>query len=161
VPAALRDILLGFEAGQPVLDVRVGAWNTLGHDASGIRQAVFVDEQKVPAEMEQDSADDACLHAVAYNRLGMPLATGRLMAHAEGVSKIGRMAVSRTLRGSQIGRAVLDALVHQARQRGDREVLLHAQHSAVGFYLRAGFQPRGEQFEEAGIVHLEMALPLA
>jgi predicted GNAT family N-acyltransferase len=39
-------------------------------------------------------------------------------------------------------------------------VLLHAQSSAVGFYTRAGFTPRGEPFEEAGIPHLEMVRAL-
>ena len=32
--------------------------------------------------------------------------------------------------------------------------------SAAGFYTRAGFMPRGEPFEEAGIAHLEMVRAL-
>ena len=36
----------------------------------------------------------------------------------------------------------------------EREVLLHAQTSAAGFYQRAGFSTRGPQFEEAGIAHV-------
>ena len=43
-----------------------------------------------------------------------------------------------------------------AARRGDPEVMLHAQVSAVGFYERAGFQAHGERFEEAGIGHLAM-----
>ena len=42
----------------------------------------------------------------------------------------------------------------------DREVLLHAQASAVGFYLRRGFRPVGDAFEEAGIPHQAMAITL-
>jgi predicted GNAT family N-acyltransferase len=38
--------------------------------------------------------------------------------------------------------------------------MLHAQASAVGFYRRLGWQPRGDAFEEAGITHQEMVLPL-
>ena len=34
--------------------------------------------------------------------------------------------------------------------------MLHAQISAQDFYVKAGFQPRGEVFEEAGIAHVEM-----
>ena len=52
--------------------------------------------------------------------------------------------------------ATFDAVLQAARQRGDREVVLHAQRSAEGFYGRLGFQPRGEPFEEAGIPHIEM-----
>ena len=47
-----------------------------------------------------------------------------------------------------------------ARARGDREVLLHAQSSAIGFYDRLGWQRRGGVFEEAGIPHQEMFQPL-
>jgi len=66
------------------------------------------------------------------------------------------MAVLPAMRGSNIGRAVLDALMAVARAQGEREVLLHAQISAAGFYQRAGFQTRGPQFDEAGIAHVEM-----
>jgi predicted GNAT family N-acyltransferase len=97
---------------------------------------------------------------VAYNRLDMPVATGRLLQHAPGVARIGRMAVSRVLRGSWLGREILQALMQAARERGDREVLLHAQRSAEGFYRKLGFSPRGEPFEEAGIAHIEMVFPL-
>jgi predicted GNAT family N-acyltransferase len=51
---------------------------------------------------------------------------------------------------------MLEALMAAAGQRGDREVGLHAQITAFGFYRRAGFVPHGERFEEAGIVHQEM-----
>jgi predicted GNAT family N-acyltransferase len=51
---------------------------------------------------------------------------------------------------------VLDGLVQAAQARGDREVTLHAQCSAEGFYRRAGFTPQGERFEEAGITHIAM-----
>ena len=156
VPAPLRELLGGYEAGRAVLELRVGSWDTLGHDAQGLRTAVFVQEQKIPAELEWDAADASAVHAVAYNALGRPLGTGRLLAPQPGTGKIGRMAVSAGLRGAGVGRAVLDALLAQARQRGDREVLLHAQASAVGFYRRAGFVARGAPFEEAGIAHQEM-----
>ncbi len=66
------------------------------------------------------------------------------------------MAVSRVLRGSRLGRELLQALMAAARQRGDTEVLLHAQRSAEGFYSRLGFQPRGEPFDEVAIPHIEM-----
>jgi predicted GNAT family N-acyltransferase len=160
VPQALRDVLQGFEAGASMIDVRVGAWRDLGRDAQTIRTAVFVQEQKIPAELEWDEGDAGCVHAVAYNRLGAPLATGRLLPHAPGVAKIGRMAVIQAMRGSRVGRAVLDALMAAAKARGDREVILHAQRTAAAFYSRAGFVQRGPHFEEAGIPHVEMIKPL-
>ena len=156
VPPDLREVLTAFEAGQPMVDVRVDSWDSLGREASVLRQQVFVSEQKIAAELEWDAADAVCLHAVAYNRLGVPLATGRLLDHVPGVAKIGRMAVQAPMRGSGVGRAVLDALLQAARARGDREVLLHAQTSAAAFYRRAGFVPQGPAFEEAGMPHQAM-----
>jgi YbgC/YbaW family acyl-CoA thioester hydrolase len=160
IPAALRAVIEGFEAGEPVIEVKLGRWAELGAPAGAIRQAVFVDEQKIPAEMEWDAADESCLHAVAFNRFGQALATGRLMEHVPGVAKIGRMAVLRSMRGGRIGREVLDALMRQGKLLGFGEVLLHAQLSAAGFYTRAGFVQRGAAFEEAGIGHVEMVRAL-
>lgn len=160
IPQELRTVLESFEAGKDMVEVRVGPWDELGRDAGAIRAEVFVQEQGIPAEMEWDSADQGCIHAVAYNRIGMPIATGRLLEHVPGVAKIGRMAVRQPLRGGGAGRAVLDALMRAARERGDREAVLHAQTSAAGFYLRAGFATRGPQFEEAGIPHVEMVRAL-
>ncbi len=160
VPPALRDILAAFEAGEPMAQVQRGGWDDLGEAARGIRQAVFVDEQHIPAELVCDEADTTAVHAVARNRLGMPVASGRLLALPEGRCKIGRMATLSTVRAAGLGRQVLHALVDAARQRGDVEVVLHAQDSAVGFYLRDGYLPHGPVFEEAGVPHQEMRLAL-
>jgi len=160
VPAQLRALLQDFEAGKPMLDVRLGTWEQVGREAQAIRTNVFVQEQQIPAEMEWDAADASCVHAVAYNRFGMALGTGRLLEHSPGVAKIGRMAVLQALRGAKVGRALLDTLVECARQRGEHEVLLHAQMSAAGFYTRAGFTTRGSPFDEAGIAHVEMVRTL-
>jgi YbgC/YbaW family acyl-CoA thioester hydrolase len=161
VPDSLRQIMTGFEAGEPVTQLRTGAWAALHVDAAPLRTAVFVEEQGVPADMEWDADDATALHAVSYNRLGVPVATGRLLASDRGVAHIGRMAVTRLLRGGGFGREVLRALVAAAQARGDREVRLHAQRSAEGFYRREGFVPHGENIEEAGIPHVVMMLSLS
>ena len=160
VPDALRTVLDAFEAGEPMVEVRVGTWDALGAEARAIRTEVFIEEQRIPVEMEWDEADADCPHALATNRFGLPLATGRLLQEAPGIARIGRMAALQTVRGSGVGRAVLDALMQAARDRGDREVRLHAQVSAQGFYTRAGFAPIGAVFEEAGIAHIEMTRAL-
>jgi YbgC/YbaW family acyl-CoA thioester hydrolase len=156
----LRDMMEGFERGEDMVQVHVGSWHDFKHLASPLRTEVFVHEQKVPAEMEWDHEDDTALHAVALNRMGMPLATGRLLQHAPGVARIGRMAVKKPMRGSDLGHRVLHALMDAAKNRGDAQVVLHAQCSAEGFYKRAGFVPHGAIFEEAGIAHIEMVRKL-
>ena len=156
VPTAFRDVVAAFQAGEAMTQVQVGDWTTLGDQAGAIRKAVFVDEQGIPADLEWDAADTTCVHALARNRLGLALATGRLLAHEPGTSKIGRMAVLPSQRGTGVGRQVLDALMAAAKARGDQSVLLYSQASAVPFYLRSGYQAEGEPFEEAGIPHLAM-----
>ena len=156
VPDALRSLLLDHAAGQPVVSVRSGDWSKLGADAARVRTEVFVQEQAIPFDQEWDEADATALHAVVYNRLDQALATGRLLVHAPGVARIGRMAVLRTMRGTGLGADVLRTLMEAARHRGDHEVLLHAQTSARGFYERLGFEPRGEVFHEVDIPHIEM-----
>jgi len=156
VPPALRALLEHYEAGAAVVELRTGDWATLGRDAAALRTAVFVQEQGIDPAIELDAQDAQAVHVVAYNRLGLPVATGRLLAGPDGQARIGRMAVDRVVRGQRWGRAVLDALVQAARERGDTHVTLHAQRSAEAFYQRAGFVAVGEPYEEAGIAHITM-----
>ena len=120
-----------------------------------IRRRVFIDEQNVPEEIELDDDDARAFHALALID-GVPVGTGRMLPHGEHEIKIGRMAVLRELRGGGIGREILEFLMKEARARGFHTAVLHAQLTAEGFYLRAGYQPRGEVFEEAGIAHRKM-----
>lgn len=156
VPLAFREILLAFEAGEAMANHELGHWAALGTMARQVRTEVFVQEQGIAMDIECDAADETALHALVCNRLGMPVATGRLLQHAPGVGRVGRMAVNRGLRGANLGSQVLALLMQAAAERGDHEVLLHAQRSAQGFYTRLGFENKGEPFEEAGIVHIEM-----
>ncbi|WP_426054236.1 GNAT family N-acetyltransferase [Janthinobacterium sp. PSPC2-1] len=134
--------------------IRLGDWATLGQDATAIRFEVFVDEQKVPAEIELDDMDAVCLHAVAYDEAGKAIGTGRLLPDGH----IGRMAVRQPGRGTGVGGAILTLLMEKARERGDAAVVLNAQTVAAPFYARHGFVQLGEVFEEAGIAHVEMRL---
>ena len=156
VPPGLRDVLSAYEAGQAMSEVRIGNWAEQGQAAHAIRHAVFALEQGIDADLMSDEADAQAVHALACNRLGVPLACGRLLSVEPGTAQIGHMAALPTVRGAGLGTAVLSALMDTARERGDREVRLNAQSSAVGFYLRAGFLPHGAVSEEAGVPHQEM-----
>ena len=156
LPEAFRQMLTAFESGQDMVQLQSGSWNDLGRAAERVRLEVFVREQGVPREIEIDEFDPICRHVVAFNALNQPVATGRLVSEAPGVGRIGRMAVTREVRGSKVGRQVLDALMEAAKQRGDKEVVLHAQCHAQSFYARAGFVPEGEIYQEAGIDHITM-----
>lgn len=126
-------------------------WERARAEAGRIRMAVFVDEQRVPPEIEMDDWDAASVHALAYVD-GQAVGTGRLLPDGH----IGRMAVTRTSRARGVGGAILDCLVEEARRRGMPEVVLSAQTHALGFYRKHGFREVGGVFEEAGIPHQEM-----
>lgn len=156
VPDSLRALFTAFEAGERVTQLHCGDWATLGAGARAVRKAVFVDEQRIAAETEQDGEDAAARHVLVTNHYGQPVATGRLQSGAAGVAHLGRMAVHRTLRNAGMGRQVLEALVQAAAERGDHTVRLDAQTSAQAFYERAGFVVCGERHMAAGLPHVPM-----
>ena len=125
-----------------------------------LRTRVFVEEQGVPPEIEQDDADATAVHAVARDAAGRVVATGRLLDRG-GTAVIGRMATDPAVRGRGHGAAVLAVLHEEAARLGFREVELHAQLPARRFYERAGYTAVGEEYEEAGIRHVTMRRDLA
>lgn len=129
----------------------IGDWRTLERHATDIRTEVFVVEQHVPSEEELDAEDVRCVHAVAYDG-PRGVGTGRLLPNAH----IGRMAVRKSHRGRGVGSLLLEALIAEARRRGDPEVVLAAQLHAVPFYRRHGFVAEGGVFLDAGIEHVNM-----
>lgn len=161
VPQPLRDAFAAQEAGAPVFRTLVGTWEDFGQRGLALRRAVFVQEQAIAESLVSDAADLDAVHAGVENLLGQVVASGRLVQHAPGISKVGRMATHRMLRSSGYGLEVLRALIDVARQRGDTEVMLHAQVSAEGFYAAQGFVRRGPVFHEVGIAHQEMVLALS
>jgi predicted GNAT family N-acyltransferase len=134
--------------------IEVGGDRSRMEQAWALRRRVFIEEQQVPEEIELDADDARAFHALALEG-GRPVGCGRMLAHGDYV-KIGRMAVLAERRGAGIGRGVLQFLVEHARQRGARRAVLDAQVHAQGFYLKQGFTPVGEVFEEAGIMHRRM-----
>jgi len=137
--------------------IELGAWRLLRAPAQAVRFAVFVEEQRVPVELELDEFDPVSLHALARDQGDRVLGTGRLLPDGH----IGRMAVLKEWRGRGAGKAMLRRLIDAARERGRREVALSAQVHALAFYRAEGFEPVGAVYEEAGIPHQAMRLKLA
>jgi predicted GNAT family N-acyltransferase len=135
-----------------------------------LRYRVFCDEQGVPRDIERDDEDAFALHAVVRTAAGSVLATGRVLrmradhrcvaveagAEPGDVARIGRMAVDAASRGTGVGVRVLGFLEREAKAAGLAKAVLHAQLHAEGFYVRAGYQRHGPEFDEAGIPHVEM-----
>ena len=124
-------------------------------EVAALRTQVFVVEQGVPPEVEQDAADATAVHVLSRDGAGRVVATGRLLLDGT-TARIGRMAAAAEVRGRGHGAAVLAELHRQAVARGATEVELHAQLPARRFYEREGYAAVGDVYEEAGIAHVTM-----
>ncbi len=127
-------------------------WHARSAELMAVRNAIFVDEQGVPPELECDGRDADAMHFLATDTAENPVGTARLLADGQ----IGRIAVMPEFRRRGIGRRLLDLALKSAGARGDRHVWLHAQIDAQELYLQAGFRIVGERFMEAGIPHIAM-----
>lgn len=124
-----------------------------------IRNQVFVEEQKVPQELENDEYDaspDACDHILlTYN--GVPAGTGRWIAYNQQTAKIQRVAVLSEFRGKGLGKVLLEGLEKHAILAGYTWCILDSQCHAESFYSQLGYSTVSEQpFEDAGIMHVRM-----
>jgi predicted GNAT family N-acyltransferase len=126
-------------------------WDEARAQACRIRFTVFVEEQKVPADMELDEQDALCVHALASAK-EVFVGTARLLPDGH----IGRMAVLKEWRGRGVGAQLLQSLMVKAKEMGHREVLLSAQTHAIAFYKAHGFTEEGAEYMDAGIPHRDM-----
>lgn len=117
-----------------------------------VREEVFIQEQNVPAELEWDGHDDEAIQIIACNADKQIIGTARMLPDGH----IGRMAVIKLWRRQGVGTALLTTLIEIARQVKLSRVFLHAQTSAVEFYLHHGFVIKGDEFMDAGIPHYYM-----
>ena len=147
---------MGPVTGQAAFSTRETDWVAEGGPLRSIRWQVFVEEQRVPADLEWDEEDGRSRHILAVAADGTPVGTGRLLRDGH----IGRMAVLAAWRRQGVGSALMRHLLELAWQSGHERVVLHAQTHAVGFYRKHGFVPEGEEFMEAGIPHVAMTLRL-
>ena len=86
-------------------------WTADHAELRTVRDAVFVDEQKVPIEDEIDAFDPISRHVLARDAEDRPIGTGRLSPQR----LIGRMAVLREWRRRGVGEALLKSLLDEAR----------------------------------------------
>ena len=123
--------------------------------ARAIRREVFIAEQSVSEAEEMDEIDGSCRHYVA-RIAGDAVGTARIRPYGAGIAKLERMAVLIEHRKSGVGRALLARIEADAAAEATREIVLHAQDHALGFYRRCGYDVEGDGFAEAGIPHHRM-----
>jgi predicted GNAT family N-acyltransferase len=118
-----------------------------------VRETVFIDEQRVPRELEFDDRDAHCRHVLVFDG-DLAVGTGRLDLDYGG--KVGRVAVVATHRRTGVGRAVMEKLHSIAREAHHSRLWCNAQLTAVPFYEELGYVRTGPIFVEAGIDHVRM-----
>lgn len=119
---------------------------------TAIREAVFIDEQNIPANLEWDGEDQDSYHFLALDENDQPIGCIRLVPSGQ----ISRLSVLEDLRNGGIGNALLVAACEEAKSLGMKELYLHAQTHATSFYEAAGFIGNGGVFMEGDIPHRQM-----
>lgn len=135
--------------------VDVGSWSEFEDEAAAVRMAVFVEEQGVSKVEEMDGKDPNAVQFLARDG-DDPIGTARLRFPTERVGKVERVAVRKPYRGEGVGVALMEAIEETADEEGATELMLHAQTRVEAFYERLGYETVSDEFEEAGIPHVEM-----
>lgn len=122
-----------------------------------VRSRVFIEEQKVPAELEYDGYDEdpQTFHFIAYTN-NIPEGAARLRPYSPTIGKVERVAVLKEARGKGLGVLLMKAIEDQAVRKGYSRLKLNAQLHAEPFYRRIGYTPVGDVFIEADIEHIAM-----
>lgn len=104
---------------------------------------------------EQLASEANDLHIVA-RRSSTVVGCLVLTAVDERTVQMRQVAVEPRLQSQGIGRLLVLYSETLAAERGWTEMMMHARESAVPFYLKLGYQLRGEPFVEVTIPHREM-----
>ena len=129
-------------------------WETHRSELLEIRIQVFVKEQSVPIEEEEDASDPGSIHIIVYSSSGQAAATGRLTPKGW----IGRMAVLKEYRGLGLGLTILKELTALGFEHSLTEIWLSAQTHAIPFYEKLGYKIHGEIYDDCNIPHQDMFL---
>lgn len=131
------------------------------YEISKLRCAVFYVEQRV-TDQDFDDVD----RAEGTHHLWIPDDQGVAAylryyqlpePEAGATTALGRMAVRADQRGAGLAKRLVAAVVERW---GDQPIVLHSQSYIMGLYEGFGFQPVGEQYDEAGIPHQTMVRAL-
>lgn len=124
-----------------------------------IRKTVFVEEQKVPEELEVEN-EEASNHFLALYG-DTPAGTGRYRLLKErGLAKFERVCTLKEFRGKGIARALIQTMQKECREKyPDYLPIMHAQTSAMAMYEILGWVAVGEPFQEGALDHRLMILP--
>lgn len=70
-----------------------------------------------------------------------------------GTLRVRQMAVKDNLQGKGIGASIMSFAENLARDKGYRNIVMHARDSAIGFYEKFGYKVKGDLFTEVNLPH--------
>ncbi len=79
-----------------------------------------------------------------------------LVEEKPGTVRLRQMAVLNDLQGKGIGRALMSFAENIARDRGYKNITMHARKHAIGFYEKMGYNVSGNEFTEVTLPHFVM-----
>ncbi|KAJ2846157.1 hypothetical protein IWW36_004480 [Coemansia brasiliensis] len=129
-------------------------------EAISLRIRVFVDIQKFPLEEEVDEHDQAALHfVVKADERSRVIGTLRVLNNGE-EAKLGRVVVSPEHQGQGLGKQMMGFVEQHIRASPDfancTQIRLGSQLDKQEFYLKCGYEARGDVYDELGCPHIWM-----
>ena len=126
-------------------------------EALRIRRIVFIEEQRVPEDIEIDEFEDSSTHFLIYDG-EEAVGAARLRVKGPWI-KFERIAVLNSMRGKGAGKELVEKMMAHAHVHFPHLApMMNSQLSAEGFYRKLGWKPQGEVFYEAGIPHIQMVI---
>lgn len=121
-----------------------------------IRRLVFVEEQKVPLELEIDEFDDSdsVLHLIGFHN-DKAVAASRIR-FVNDYAKLERIAVLKDFRGKNFGAEMVQAMEKEILNHNCYKAVLNAQTYAEDFYKKLGYTTKSNIFIDAGMPHVTM-----
>lgn len=99
-----------------------------------------------------DELEDVSVNAFLKNNNGNTIACGRLQENENKIGQIRYMAVSKSSRGSGLGKKILLFLEEKAAEKNIIKIELQARENAVDFYRSCGYTVKEKSFLLWGII---------
>ena len=127
-------------------------------ESKALRIEIFVKEQNVPLELEIDERDKPGMakHLVFFDNSERAVATSRFYVEENNIWHIGRICVSKSARGTGLGKKLLETAENEIKKLGGKKSYISAQTQAQGFYEKMGYIPYDETYLEDTIEHIAM-----
>jgi GNAT superfamily N-acetyltransferase len=68
-------------------------------------------------------------------------------------ARLRQMAVQGNLQGKGIGASIVSFAENLARDKGYKQLMMHARNTAIGFYEKFGYRIKGDEFTEVNVPH--------